>query len=324
MLRGLLLCVLLILPFSGNAQIPGAGETLSVSISPEYPKPYETVAVTVKSSLIDLFSSKVTITANGQKVEEGSGVMTSYVRVGGAGEKTTITVSALSGGKTYNKTIVLRPASVALVAEPLSTTHPFYRGGGLVASEGTVRLVAIPDFQSAPNTTVKAENLVYTWRLGQQILESVSGIGKSSVTATAPVRYRDATLSVTVTTQDSSMVAYAVTTIAPSDPFIRVYLNDPLLGPLFDTALSGSLKMSSTEQTFRMVPYYFAKAPSVSWRVSGNEGGVERDVTVRTTGAGAGSAVLEANATLQSNYQTARQSLTVSFGEKGGLGIFGL
>ena len=154
-------------PFTAFAQGYNPQDSLSVSIVPEHPKPYETVSVTPRSSLLDLFSSTVTILADGQKVEEGSGLVTGYVRVGAPGDKTTIVVSVVSGGVTYAKTIVIRPASVALVVEPASTTHPFYLGGSLVASEGSVRLVAIPDFQSAPGAPLKQEQLTYTWRLGQ-------------------------------------------------------------------------------------------------------------------------------------------------------------
>jgi hypothetical protein len=312
------------LPLSVFAQGYNPQDSLSVSIVPEHPKPYETVSVTPRSSLLDLISSTVTISANGKKVEEGSGLVTGYVRAGAPGEKTTITVSVVSGGTTYTKTIVIRPASVALVVEPASTTHPFYLGGSLVASEGLVRLIAIPDFQSAPGVSIKNDQLTYTWRLGQQVLQSVSGIGKSSVTATAPVRYRDATLSVTVTNSENTMVAYASTIIAPTDPIIKVYANDPLLGPLFDRALPNSLTMETTEQTFRMVPYFFATTPSLSWSVNGSPGGVEKDVTVRATGNGKGSAVMEASAKLAETFQSAKTSLSVSFGEQSGLGIFGL
>lgn len=327
MVRGfyiLLFVVGVFVPSMVFAQGYNPQDSLSVSIVPEHPKPYETVSVTPRSSLLDLFSSKVTISANGQKVEEGSGLVTGYVRAGAPGEKTTIVVSVVSAGVTYSKTIVIRPASVALVVEPSSTAHPFYSGGNLVASEGLVRLVAIPDFQSSPGVSIKNEQLTYTWRLGQQILQSVSGIGKSSVTATAPVRYRDATLSVTVTSTDNTMVAYAATTIAPVDPLIKVYANDPLLGPLFERALPSTLMMTSTEQTFRMVPYFFASNPSMSWSVNGSAGGVERDVTVRATGNGQGSAVIEASAKLAATFQSAKNSLSVSFGERSGLGIFGL
>lgn len=327
MIRGfytLFFVALFFVPLTTFAQGYNPQDSLSISIVPEHPKPYETVSVTPRSSLLDLISSTVTISANGQKVEQGSGLVTGYVRAGAPGEKTTITVSVVSGGTTYTKTVVIRPASVALVVEPTSTTHPFYLGGSLVASEGPVRLVAVPDFQSTPGVSIKSEQLTYTWRLGQQVLQTVSGIGKSSVTATAPVRYRDATLSVTVTNSENTMVAYASTSIAPTDPLIKVYANDPLLGPLFDHALPNSLTMETTEQTFRMVPYFFATTPSMSWNVNGSTGGVERDVTVRATGNGKGSAVIEASAELAETFQNAKTSLSVSFGEQSGLGIFGL
>lgn len=297
---------------------------VDITINPSYPRPYQTVAVTIQSSLLELSASTVVVSVNGSVVERGTGVVTAYVRVGGAGERTTISVSVTSNGQTYTKQLVIRPADVSLVIEPSSTTHPFYLGSGLVASEGSVRLVAVSDIRTSAGALVPASSLVYVWRMGDQILESSSGIGRSVLSATAPVRYRDADISVTVSTQDSSVVAQAQTTVAPVDPFIRIYRNDPLLGPLFDTAYAGSVTMLDVEETFRMVPYHFATRPLVSWAVNSVAGGGDDDITVRATGNGAGSAQLSAQATRTQNLQSANTSLTVRFGEFKPLGIFGL
>ncbi len=326
MLRAFLLIFLfgsLVVALPAYAQ--GVGVTpVDISLSPEYPKPYQTVAVTIRSTVVELSSSSVVVSVNGAVVERGTGVVTAYVRVGGPGERTTISVSVTANGQTYTKQAVIRPADVSLVVEPTSTTHPFYQGSGLVASEGRVRLVAVPDIRTSAGALVPAGSLVYVWRMGDQVLESSSGIGRSVLSATAPVRYRDADVSVTVSTQDSSVVAQAQTTVAPVDPFIRIYRNDPLLGPLFDLAYAGSITMGDDEETFRMVPYHFATRPLVSWAVNSVAGGGDDDITVRATGSGAGSALLTAQAQRTENLQSANTSLGVRFGELKPLGIFGL
>ncbi|HWH06928.1 MAG TPA: hypothetical protein VNU47_00135 [Candidatus Paceibacterota bacterium] len=299
-------------------------EPLSVSISPQYPRPYQTITITPRSYGVNLTSSTVVISVNGTEIERGSGLITGYARLGGPGERTTIRVSVTTNGQTQQREVIVRPAEVALVAEPLTTTHPFYKGAPLVASEGRVRLVAIPDIRTAPGTSVAPQNLVYTWRLGNRILESSSGIGKSVIDAVAPIRYRDATVSVTVTSQDSTLVAYAETVVAPVDPIIRIYRNDPLLGPLFDTAFSGEVVMSTEEETFRAVPYYFGSTPAVTWTMNSIESGYDKDITVRSTGAGIGSAILAASARGSLLFQSAESMLTVRFGELRPLGIFGL
>jgi hypothetical protein len=241
------------------------------------------------------------------------------------GEKTTITATVTaSDGSTYAKTLTIRPADVALVVEPVSTVHPFYRGGSQVGSEGSVRLVAMTDFRGAPGSRIAPSALSYTWRVGDQVLTSSSGLGRSTLIATAPVRYRDATVSVTVTNADQSIVGYATTRIAPVAPIVRIYENDPLLGPLFDRALSGAFAMTESETTFRAVPYFFAADPALSWLIGGSAGGNGPDVTVRSTGDGAGTASVSLSASDAAKHQSASSQLSVGFGSAKKLGIFGL
>lgn len=306
-----------------RAQEIGSAEPLSLVISPSYPKPYETFSVSPRSSVVDLAASRVTISVNGTVVEEGSGQLTGYGRTGAAGSRTTISVVVVNGGKTYRKDAVIRPADVALVLESLATAHPLYEGGALVSSEGAVRLVAVPNIMVG-GVTVRPQNLVYTWKLGSQILKEASGIGKSTLTATAPIRYRNAVVSVTVATQDGGIVAYAETTVSPVDPIIRIYRHDPLMGPLYERAYTGTLALGSEEQTFRMVPYFFNAEPEVSWSVNSTKSGVQQDITVRPTGSGRGVAVLGASASLSGLFQSAETSLRVEFGEQGSFNFFGL
>lgn len=321
---GVLFLTALIMPASVSAQSLGSNEALNIILTPSYPKPYQTATITVKSTVIDLAASTVAVSVNGVVVDRGTGVVTTQVRVGGPGERTTVSVSATTEGQTYTKQLVIRPADVALIIEPLTTTHPFYEGGALVSSESRLRLVAIPDIRTAAGTRVAAKDLVYTWKLGDQILEGSSGIGRSSFTATAPVRYRSAVLSLTVNTADKSVVAYGQTVITPTDPLVRIYRNDPLLGPIFDRAYTGVLSMTDEEETFRAVPYFFSAQPSTTWSLNSVVTGSQPDITVRSNGAGSGSALLSAASKGSAMFQTAQAALTIRFGESNPLGIFGL
>lgn len=310
------------LTYTASAQLPGT-QALTLSLNPAYPRPYQTVTVVPQSSLIDLSASTVTVTANGTTVYEGSGAEAAYVTVGAPGTATTVNVRAVTGGQTYTATATIRPADVALIVEPSSTTHPFYAGGSLVAAEGRVRLIALPDLRTANGAVIAPSNLIYTWRNGEQVLQAASGIGKSVLTASAPVKHRDARITVTVTTQDRSIVAETSTFISPADPLVRLYRNDPLLGPRYDTALPGALSLAGDEETFRAVPYYFSETPAIAWQVNGAPSDTDQDITVRATGSGAGTAALSATARSSAGFQTGETSMRVSFGEGGGLGIFG-
>lgn len=303
------------------AQFTGT-DTLTVSVSPEYPKPNETILVTPRSTLIDLSASSITVSVNGKVVNKTTGTESSYVTVGGAGESTVITVTAETLGQTYSKKLTIRPADVSLIVEPISTAHPFYEGALLPASEGRIRLIAISDFRNSAGTLISPSSLVYTWKQGDQVLESSSGVGKSILTATAPLRYRDVAITVTVTTTDNSIVARASTLVSPIDPIVRIYRSDPLLGPIFSHALPKSIALTDTEETFRVVPYYFATAPSLSWEVNGTASETGEEITVRATGSGAGTAFL--GVTAKAKNGLAKTSMSVQFGIAKTLGLFGL
>jgi len=307
--------------YASYAQFSGA-DPLILTVTPNYPRPFQSVTIVPESSVFDLSASSVTVSVNGEVVSRGSGAEPAYVTTGAAGTATTVTVTAVNGGQTYTKTVTLRPADVALVVEPVSSTHPLYEGGSLIASEGQVRLVAVPDLRTSGGGSIAAANLVYTWRNGEQILQAASGIGKSVLTATSPVRYRDARITVTVSNQDQSIVAESTVLIAPANPLIRVYRNDPLLGPLYGTALPRSVELTGTEETFRAVPYFFTGTPSVTWTVNNTTSDTDRDITVRSSGTGGGTALMRVFA--GSGAESAETLFAIDFGRDEGFNFFGL
>jgi len=306
------------------AQSISATEPLTVSVSSDYPSPYSTVTVRPTSTLFDIAGSKVTAKVNGTTVYSGSGSTPIQVQVGGPGIATTIVLSVVNAGQTYTKTIVIRPETIALIAEPISTTHPFYAGKGLIGSEGRVRFVAMPDFRTTSGAKIDPSTLEYTWRMNDQILESDSGIGKSVLHAVAPQRYRDVSLSVTVQTSDGSLSGQASMQVSPAEPLIRLYVDDPLLGPWFAAAITGNTSMNGDEETYIGVPYYFSETPSYSWDINGTESSTGQTITVRSSGNGEGTANLSFTATQSDTNQTANSTMQVLFGQKGSLGLFGL
>lgn len=324
--RRILLALLLIVgvgvAYAAHAQISST-DPLTLELDPQYPTPYQIVTVTPQSSMIDLSASTLTFKVNGKVVQQGSGGEGASIAVGGPGSVTTVTVTAVNNGNTYTQSLTIRPADVALVVEPTSTTHPFYEGASLVGSEGNVRIIAMPDFRTSAGVPISASNLVYTWKNGDQVLQSNSGIGKSVLAASAPVRYRNTVVTVTVSTQDSSIVGQASVLINPGDPVIRVYENDPLLGPRYETALSNGTNLSGSEATYRAVPYYFTSFPSLTWQMNGTPSQTGQDITVRPAGSGKGTAVLGVSASSGSLGQSANTSLSISFGQQSS-GLFGL
>lgn len=298
---------------------------LTLTISPQYPGPYDTVTVTPQSTLIDLSKASLVLYVNGKQITTSSGGAAFTVPMQGSGTSMRIEVTASVGGKTYDSIVIIRPAAVALALEPISTTHPFYPGLPLLASEGRARIVAVPDLRTSTGIRLDPTKLSYLWRLGDQQLQAESGIGKSVLTLGGPVRYRDATVSVTVSSIDGSLVAQNAVVLSPVDPLVRLYHNDPLKGPSFNQALGSTYAMSGEEDSFVAVPYFFSIPPVLAWDVSGTMSGTEAAITLRTTGAGSGTATLSATATGANAFETALAQTVVSFSNSdSSSSIFGL
>ena len=299
-----------------QALVPTGVDPLSITVSPRYPRPYETVVVTLKSNLVDLLRGDNRISLNGAVLDEGVGIRSASFVMGGSGETTTIEAAVTVDGQTFTKELVLRANDVALIMEPVATSHPFYLGGVLPAPEGKLRLVALAHFETTGGSLIPPQDLVYEWRLGEQVLQNESGAGRYVLTATAPVKYRDARVTVTATTKDGSLSGETSILVSPSDPVARIYRNDPLLGVRYEEALSGSVALSGDEETFRVIPYFFEAPPVLSWTINSIEQSTGADITLRSTGSGAGSASVGISARNPNAFQSAAQILTVTFGEK--------
>ena len=312
-------------PRATNAQAAGGADPLTLDASPQYPAPYQTVTITPSSSVFDIAASTITVTLNGKAYYKGTGGSNITIPIGGPGSTADVSVTISGDGQPpATQELIFKPETVALVVEPVSSTHPFYEGSGLVTSEGRVRIVAIPDFRTSATQSVDPSTLIYTWSLGNQELNTDSGVGKSVLDSTAPQQYRDADVSVMVSSPNGTEVAEADTTISPVSPIARIYENDPLLGPLYDNALSNTITMTDAEDTYRGVAYYFSETPAISWGVNGNQSGTTNDLTVRSSGNGTGSAVLDYSATDSNTTQSADSTVSVNFGQTAPGGIFGL
>lgn len=319
MIRTLLALLLVLAPASLHAQVIPGVQPVTVTLSPQYPRPYETVTVKLTSTVVSLPASTITIYANGAIIGENS--TTATFQAGAAGSRTTVRAVVSGTDGTNEASVSVVPADISLIIEPTATSHAFYEGGVLPAPEGQVRVVALTDFRSG-GTSISPSNLIYTWKLGDRELVAESGAGRNVLTATGPTRYRNATVSVTVATRDRSVVGSASVVVAPVNPVVHIYRHDPLLGIDFAHALSGTFTLPGTEEAFRAVGYHFGAAPTLSWTLNGTDTGSDPDLTLRTTGTEEGTALLGVSADGDGIFSHAESSLTVQFGRTAN-GLFG-
>ena len=319
-------CIFFLLPLAVSAQAISDQETFTVSVSPQYPAPYSQATLSFLSSTLDLNNAIITVSVSGKEIYKGS-VRPVAVSIGGAGSVTAVKVTATSSGKNYSQTLSIQPQDVVLIAEPISSAPPLYPGKSLVPLEGDVRVIAMANIQNAKGKVIDPSALSYSWTVDDTQIANASGIGKQAIIVASPFQYRTRHVSVAITSQDGGLVGGASLSLTALDPSVRIYKNDPLLGILYDHALSGTYAISDTEDTLYAAPFSLPTsngAPLIQWFLSGSIAQTGNSITLRPTGSGQGTASLSLVASAGGSTK-ATENLSLSFGAaSGGLGLFGL
>ncbi len=267
----------------------------------------------------------MTVVVAGKNIYKGT-VHPLAIPLGKAGSVTKVSVTVSSGGTDYPQTLSIQPQDVALVAEPIASTPPLYPGKSSVPFEGDVRVVAVANLRGTNGKTFDPALLSYTWSVDGAEIANSSGIGKETIIVASPLQYRAREVSVAVTSSDGSVVGGADLSLSATDPVVRIYENDPLLGIRFERAILGGYAIPGTESTLYAAPFGLPITngpPFVQWFLNGTAAQAGNSTTLRPTGNGQGNASLSAVASFGSYTKTAAD-LSLSFGTNPGLNLFGL
>lgn len=256
----LLVCVALFfagIPLVLLAQSGGAGTELSMTISPEHPRPGEAITVSVESYNIDLNRVDVRWFVNDKLVKAGVGEKRLETVASRTGELMEVRVTALGeGGSVYSAHIAFRPAEVNLLWQAESYTPPFYKGKALMPYQGTVLVAAVPFF-SRGSLLMSPASLIYTWSEGDEVIGDSSGKGKNLFVFRGSVPIRPKTISVLVESPDRAMAARASVDIVPVAPRLIFYEEHPRYGLLLSKALVGIFTLRGDETRVSALPFYF-------------------------------------------------------------------
>lgn len=323
-----ILAFALILPFAVSAQALGDisnAAAFTVSVNPQYPAPYGQATLSMVSSTLDLSNAMMAVSVAGKEIYQGS-VRTIAVPMGKTGSIASVKVTINSARASYSQMLSIQPQDVALVAEPISSAPPLYPGKSLVPLEGSVRVVAMANLQGSNGEAFDPSAFSYSWTVdGAQIANS-SGIGKTAIIVASPLQYRARSVSVAVMNQDGNLVGGASLSLTAQDPSVRIYENDPLLGILYDHALSGDYPINDAEDTLYAAPFSFPTtggALLLQWFLNGEAAQTGNSITLRPTGSGQGTASLSIVASA-GELTRATEELSLSFGAASGGGFFGL
>lgn len=308
-----------------NLDISSAPLTFNLSVDPQHPAPYTSVIVTPITGSVDVSNATITVSMGTTKIYQGNAQPIS-VPIGAAGVPVTITVTATDNTGAYSQAVTVIPEDVALVAEPVSSMPILYPGKPLVPLEGDTRIVAVANFRSTNGKALDPASLSYVWTVDNTLISDRSGFDKNSIVVASPLQYRQSTVSVTVQNADGSLVGSDSLTLSPQEPTLRIYEDDPLLGIRYDHALSGTFTVPGVEDTFYAAPYSFASsngAPALQWYLNNTAAQTGNLITLRPTGSGAGDASLSIVASA-GQFTNATVDLSLSFGNNGSSGLFGL
>jgi len=273
--------IVAIFPASSSAQInlpsvnvPYAlSNELGVGIIPDYPKPNEMVFINLSLYTDDLNSASISWYKDGKLALTGKGETKYSFRAGPAGQEAKIEIRVkLLSGTSFSKSFSLNPAGVDLVWEANSYVPPFYEGRALHPRQGSLKVVAVPEFIKN-GRRISPQNLIYQWSNGIDVYQDQSGYGKNVVMVDGSLLGRQEDIEVLVTDPADNLAAQGSVYITPVDPEIVFYEIDPYYGHMFDTALANSFDLKTDEVQILAAPFYFTResggALRYQWTLNG-------------------------------------------------------
>ncbi len=319
------LCAIL-LAAQVHAQIGlrGIENAVSIYLAPAHPVPGDIVRLSVRSPILDLAQSEIVWRSGGKTLAKGEGVDTASITIGALGTVTTVEVVVTTAdGATASAKATIIPTELDLLVDSNSYIPPFYRGRALPSAGTAIYLEAIPHFKRSNGSNVDNANIIFTWRKNNEVLGTLSGLGKAS--ASVPVEHlfgRD-TISVEARTADGLFSNEATFSFVPVKPFLALYQNNPLSGIMYGQALAPTTFIPESEATFAAVPY-FAQATSADdpslrfdWEVNGQtipQGASNPSGVTINANNSKGVAFLQLELTHATNFYTyARSSWNITF-----------
>lgn len=244
---------------------------VTLTLSPEYPAPGETVHLSVSSYALDINRSTIVWKAGDTVIREGEGESQATITAGDVGSVTTITVAITSeSGQIGTAEARIAPSDIQILWSSDSYVPPFYKGKKIAGPSAKIDAYARVEFSNGTRT-IAEKDIIYTWYRGNTELSTVSGRGRSRVTLAGPV-FGTETFRVVAESVDKSQYAVGNLVITAQESELKLYENHPLYGILYHRAFVGDVNTVEKELQVTAVPYFaHTKNPhslSYEWAVN--------------------------------------------------------
>lgn len=295
--------------------------TMSITLNPPLPGPYETVTATVNAVGLDVSRSLIVWKVNGVEKGQGVGGKTLTFTTGPIGTATTLEVVGIPpSGTRLSGSLTVRPSSVAILWEAQTYIPPFYKGKALVTPGSTLTLTVVPEIVDAAGKRYAAEELVYKWERGHTQLPEYSGFGKYRITVSNDTFLRPLVYTVIVSTLQDQVVGRGQITIPIAQTRLSLLEDHPLLGVQYENALGETYALARDEVKILVEPYYYSVARrndtalEYRWGIGTTSPSVRDLITLRRVGNESGQSRLQlAVKHLGAVLQTNRFPLTISY-----------
>ncbi len=240
---------------------------VAIQLEPEYPKPESIVQVSLQSYSQNLQGLKISWYLDDVLIKEGNGLINLELTAPILGEQINLIIK-------INDTVVasrtIAPTMIDILWEAQTYTPKHYKGRALPVDSSRVRAIAIPHL----GRDTDPQDLIYNWYKESRLLTKQSGRGKNTLITDSPGLYDDYHLAVEVTDIQGKVLGQNGVRIISTEPELILYKTSPLLGTLFQNALSTKItQQQNIEQSLIAIPYYFSitKGQELSyvWRISG-------------------------------------------------------
>lgn len=222
-----------------------------IELKPEYPQPGEKITAAIADYSNGSYGAAITWSLNGEIIPEAENQRTVVFTAGKAGEPQTIraVLDKTSGGNmTLSKTV--SPAFLDIIIEPQTRTPEFYLGRSLPSIGSIVNataLVSVDKIQNSPD-------LIYTWRIGQQVIEGGPIRGRNQVSFSTP-RGTNEVLAVQVSRLDGTVVSQRSILLPSVSPEVHFYEVSSLFG-INKKAVDKNVSILGNSIVLRAEPYY--------------------------------------------------------------------
>lgn len=296
---------------------------LNIQARPPFPKPGDTVQLSLQAGTINLSHALITWRVNGQVVMQNHGARQYILEIGPAGSVYDITVTARSPeGTTVSGSHRITVSDIAVVWEGNTYTPLLYKGRPLYSTNSMVRAMAIPTVLDTNGREYSPDELTYRWHVGGSRVPTHEGRGKYWVDITGSRPLQSAQAIVYVFDPSGNERIRQSFSVPIQSPRLVYYVSDSVFGLILERALVGSYSMPGREEVIAAEPYYMEaytrndQTLQYEWKVGGRDVPAMGSILLSSEGTSAGTSRISTRVISTSHFlQSAQNELSIRFNE---------